>query len=315
MKKSKIIVPALGILLLSTAASISGTVAWFTATRTFSTTVSEFGVGSVDGNLSAVVAGGVGTKQKGTGSAADKKTILFKNDDDDPSALTDASFNHSNLHLYTDVSTVTEANTTNPGQNTSAFDDLGLESAITSSVNKWKAGSKDGTNYFYAVTWDIQLTFEYAAVHNDVHMFFDAGTASSIESDSALAPAIRFALHTSDNDIVYAPLATSAVYNVASASGVEISEPVIRYDSGAAKVQTVVSEAASLSALAVAEDGLDDTDAAAIPTYLGTVTEASNTLTVHVVCWLDGLDAATINSNIDDETFQGALNFYCRYAE
>ena len=62
MKKSKIIVPALGILLLSTAASISGTVAWFTASRTFSTHVNAFSVGSVDGNLSGVCAGVVGTK-------------------------------------------------------------------------------------------------------------------------------------------------------------------------------------------------------------------------------------------------------------
>ena len=34
MKKSKILAPALGVLVLSTAASISGTVAWFTANRT-----------------------------------------------------------------------------------------------------------------------------------------------------------------------------------------------------------------------------------------------------------------------------------------
>ena len=43
MKKSKIIVPALGLLLLSTAASVSGTVAWFTANRTYNTTISSFG--------------------------------------------------------------------------------------------------------------------------------------------------------------------------------------------------------------------------------------------------------------------------------
>ncbi len=33
MKKSKIIVPALGIMCLSTAAAVTGTVAWFTAAR------------------------------------------------------------------------------------------------------------------------------------------------------------------------------------------------------------------------------------------------------------------------------------------
>ena len=38
MKKTKIIIPALGILLLSTAASVTGTVAWFSATSTVSAT-------------------------------------------------------------------------------------------------------------------------------------------------------------------------------------------------------------------------------------------------------------------------------------
>ena len=44
MKKSKIIVPALGILLLSAAASVSGTVAWFTANRTFEMDAGNFSV-------------------------------------------------------------------------------------------------------------------------------------------------------------------------------------------------------------------------------------------------------------------------------
>ena len=34
MKKTKVIIPALGILLLSTAASVTGTVAWFSANET-----------------------------------------------------------------------------------------------------------------------------------------------------------------------------------------------------------------------------------------------------------------------------------------
>ena len=44
MKKSKIIVPALAIITLSTAASITGTVAWFTANRTASVTVGDMAV-------------------------------------------------------------------------------------------------------------------------------------------------------------------------------------------------------------------------------------------------------------------------------
>ena len=36
MKKAKILIPALGMMMLSTAAAVSGTMAWFTASRTVS---------------------------------------------------------------------------------------------------------------------------------------------------------------------------------------------------------------------------------------------------------------------------------------
>ena len=62
MKKSKVIVPSLGILLLSAAASISGTVAWFTANRTFELDAGNFAVISTKTNLECEVTAGVGTK-------------------------------------------------------------------------------------------------------------------------------------------------------------------------------------------------------------------------------------------------------------
>ena len=56
MKKSKIIVPALGILVLSTAAAVTGTVAWFTASNVININGLQMRVEAEDGIEFKVVA-------------------------------------------------------------------------------------------------------------------------------------------------------------------------------------------------------------------------------------------------------------------
>ena len=298
MKKSKIIVPALGILLLSTAASISGTVAWFTASRTFSTQVGEVGVASIDGNLSGVVAGNVGTKEaKSEGSAVNDK-ILFQNADGQPSVLTDASYNDvtSSKMLYTDEPIQSEANN---GVNTSKFLEVGTEG------NSWKAASKTvetvTTNYYYAVSWDITLTYTYAAVENDVHIFLDKAN-STFSSQLTLKTGFRLCLEDSQltNSLVYAPFSEDeTISHVSSTTGTTATTNVIKSNT------SVTPAADNLSAAAAKE----------VPGYLGTVTKASNSLSIHVVCWLEGLDANVITANIDAaKVISGTLAFYCRNA-
>lgn len=91
MKKSKIIVPALGVLLLSTAASISGTVAWFTANRSFSTSAGSFAVVKTNANLDAVVTAGLATKVVEGGNPV---VQFAPASGTDVHELTDASFDH-----------------------------------------------------------------------------------------------------------------------------------------------------------------------------------------------------------------------------
>ena len=86
MKKSKIIVPALGLLLLSTAASVSGTVAWFTANRVYGFTAGEFAVVNTKDNLSCQLGAGFGT-------AVDNETNAVSVTGG--KILTDASLDHT----------------------------------------------------------------------------------------------------------------------------------------------------------------------------------------------------------------------------
>lgn len=87
-KKSKIIIPAMGLILLSTAASISGSVAWFTANRTAKFNAGDFAVVNTKGNLQFELVEGLGTDiSAGAVTNETNKT------------LTDASFDHiSNDH-------------------------------------------------------------------------------------------------------------------------------------------------------------------------------------------------------------------------
>ncbi len=64
-KKSLLIAPALGVLLLAAAGSVSGTVAWFSASRVFKTEVGNFSVVEIDGNLNVTMAAGQGTVKVG----------------------------------------------------------------------------------------------------------------------------------------------------------------------------------------------------------------------------------------------------------
>ena len=71
MKKSRIIVPALAMLTLSVAASVTGTVAWFTASRTASIKASNLAAFNTDGDLSLILTAG----NQGDGSVTDNTNI------------------------------------------------------------------------------------------------------------------------------------------------------------------------------------------------------------------------------------------------
>lgn len=303
MKKSKIIVPALGILLLSTAASISGTVAWFTASRTFSTTVSEFGVGSIDGELKAVVAGDIGTKQKGTSTDADKATILFENSSGTPSVLTDASYNSADNKVYTDDAVYTEEH---EGVNENAFHLVGTNGTRT--AENLKAGTKESKDYYYAVTWTIKLKYQGAATDDEVYMLFDSANSSfTVDSSSTgtakhleVANGIRFNFEVGGtSELNYAPLrVTSGVKNVVSTSAVDATEDLIASDTTVTKLADNVAAAT----------------ASAHPEYLGKVAPETD-LEVKVTCWLEGTDAQVLSANLDPNmTITGQLKFYCRTA-
>lgn len=92
LKKSLLVVPALGVLMLAAAGSVGGTVAWFSSVNTFETDVSSFAVGRVDGNLDVTM---TADNAKGTQQVGNSIAIGHKVDDEVKTVkLTHGSFNH-----------------------------------------------------------------------------------------------------------------------------------------------------------------------------------------------------------------------------
>ena len=89
MKKSKIILPAVALLTISTVAAASSTVAWFTANRTVKVEVSEVAVYNPESNLNITLS----TVANSGATATDKKVTM-------PKYMRDGSVDAANRKVY-----------------------------------------------------------------------------------------------------------------------------------------------------------------------------------------------------------------------
>lgn len=89
MKKSKIILPAVALLTISTVAAASSTVAWFTANRTVKIEVSEVAVYNPESNLNVTL----GAVDNSGATVADKKVTM-------PKYMRDGSVDAANGKVY-----------------------------------------------------------------------------------------------------------------------------------------------------------------------------------------------------------------------
>ena len=93
MKKTKIIAPALAIIAFSTAASIAGSVAWFTASRQVTIDAGSYAVVKTNSDLSYSMTAGCGTNVN-----TSTNTVTFNG------LLTHGSLNHNEKKVYTPAS-------------------------------------------------------------------------------------------------------------------------------------------------------------------------------------------------------------------
>lgn len=179
MNKSKILIPAFAVLALSVGASVTGTVAWFTADRTaqFGT---SFSVADIDGNLTVALEANdrAGTKIENTNIAVDGKLthgsynakgntsegrLYVANISNDPDT------NTAHVDSYTDLGSVPEksGNVENP----------------TSSA--WQAGvdTKDGNKkVWYGVSFKATFTLGESGYKGKNFLFVDFKKCTASET-------------------------------------------------------------------------------------------------------------------------------------
>ena len=199
-KKSKIIVPALALITATTVASVTGTVAWFTANRAVTVNADKFIATKLESNLVVTTEGRIGTAatadSKGITTTTGTETITTNK-------LTHGSYDAKNNaagSLYV-------AQISDDGTSVTDFTDLGTEAtaktaSATTSSNNWLArtDSTSNVNTWYGVSWTMKFKLENASTNTADYLFLDpsASTYTNSITGTTTAPGFRIAFMTSD---------------------------------------------------------------------------------------------------------------------
>ena len=165
MKKSRIIIPALALIAFSVAASVTGAVAWFTASRTAQIDAGTYAVVKTSANLEVELTAGAHTSVNSGSSVVTVNGVL-----------SDGSFDHTNGLVYTpsaDGKSLLKDDTHDPvaisidgeGYTDSADALLRGQTAATQGVS--------AKNIYTAVTFDVTFTVTFGSTSGDIALYLD----------------------------------------------------------------------------------------------------------------------------------------------
>ena len=297
MKKSRIIIPALAMIAFSVAASITGTVAWFTANRTAKIDAGTYAVVKTTSNLNCSVDSGIGTTA--TDNLAGVTDVIAVN-----GKLTDGSFDHAgtNKYIYAPDGTGTK---------------VGSEYALASATeaNLTRGTTTGGDTIYTAVTWEVEFSLEFgsAAGGNDIGLYLDLAHSKFTPQGSAAASGQQ---DTSKGfRMAFVPKGTNASNGKTHVFADLQTAANCKYVGGEPAVGTVLAgtETAyanyividSSSDAALNDAGYTESASATMPNYFGKFAFAADTtvtLTFDVVCWFEGTDPNIVNGDEDHET-------------
>ena len=294
MKKSRIIIPALAMIAFSVAASITGTVAWFTANRTASIDAGTYAVVKTSSNLTCSIAQGVGTSVSADTASSHIISVDGK--------LTDGSFDHVNEVIVEPDLTGTKVG------NKVALS--GTEPKATGEAALLRGQTSDASplNIYTAVTWDLTFTIQFGSAAGDIGLFMNLATTTFTPSSETIgatnqdtAKGFRMAFipkgSTSTDGVahVVAGLQTTANYiDGTAADGAALASEIENY-SGV----TLITDT-ELDASATLEDEYAASATSTMKNYFGKFTFAANSsvnLQFKVVCWFEGTDPNIVNGD------------------
>ncbi len=281
MKKSKILVPALGILVLSTAAAVSGTVAWFAATRTATVGVKNNTIVNPEGALKVVATAGHCT----TVASGDETNVSIS----EGVKLRDASVDITAAKNGTSP--------VHPSVYRAKVDESGAVTKfelLTSYTDAYNTTDK----VYYCATFALTFTLDGSNT-SEFDVFFDASKSTytidtSAESgvrQDAIHNSYRLAMYTDAEQLVWAPKSSTP-------AAVPFTNGLTSTSLGSYNCTFPATTVTSLSYAS-------HTEAAASAGYLGqligkdaNVESALKQLVVNCVIWFDGNDPQCIADNL-----------------
>ena len=302
-KKSKIIVPALALITATTVASVTGTVAWFTAARTATVNASTFETKALDANLHVFSSALVGTSSSETSESASDSSKVTVN-----GAITHGSYNAT----ANNTGTLYVANLDDDKAVTSYSSHGTLEKAqevktapTAASHSTWWAGSytdgSDTKSIWYAVAWKMTFSATHSA-DDTLSLFVDykSTTFQDGVTGGTTIDGLRIALMTTDKvRVIGGENETNHVKG-------ETTNDVEKFGAG---IYHVKGEDVAKAA--------DKTDFSSNTGLLGSMTanttKVSSTLEVTAVAWFEGestkvvTDTSTVMSKVS-----ASLAFYTR---
>lgn len=334
MKKSKILAPALAVLTFSTAAAVTGTVAWYFAQRAVSVkaTVTSF---NPEAGLKVTLTAGVGTKQvnKAVGTGVE--------------APTNAEITHE---LIRDGSMDLASETVYAGIRNRQGNALTGFTAIDAAneAAKLEAGTNGaGDKYFYATKFTAEFELTVKDAGTQYALYYD-NSLLSVTGNSGVQESLRVGIKTDDAWFVVAPFRSQAALISTDDPDTDEVEPDVRgmkyvkgealdstrgdYDAEekilygfpttiteddpdttaneyAVSVDTSSPAAENLLNGSTPLDGEVAEDAAdGILGYMGLIKDAE-TITATVYTWFEGEDPANLAKHVDDQAVSTSLGF------
>lgn len=173
MKKSLLVAPALGVLVLAAAGSVGGTVAWFTSNVTWEMSAETFAITKLDGNLTATLSAGIGT-YKTSDTAVEVKTKT-SGEAVTPETFRDNKLTHGAIDVKTGNLYVKEGSVYTKKGNTS-------DAPATGWIGREYSEGKVANDTYYAVTWDVTFSFKFESDITDINLYFDYANSTATRS-------------------------------------------------------------------------------------------------------------------------------------
>ena len=321
MKKSKIIIPALGMLLLSTAASVTGTVAWFTSVSSQTANINSFAVKRLGGNLELEIktaADNADGSIYGNGSAKSGEAVTLAAN----SFFTHGSYNHTEQKVYKPT-------------NAAATTFASFADTSATATDWYSEDAATGNKYYYAVTWTYIFTYTFGSTETSVNLYFDNANSSVTQTvgagtgDLNTYKGFRMAFVATGESLtgsvgrsfVWAKYGDSTGTNIpkylkTSGESITADGTYSNINSTTAAGDLINSAASSID---IAENAPVSDVTNTRCNYIGTFTKsgsdtnASKKIFVRCVAWFEGTDANVVNAATLD-TVAAVNAFYTRNA-